>query len=498
MRDSQTNSFRFSHQALNSFFLGRFFAKQIDLGTFMGLGEYALSKTQPLLRYFLLDHLECSIGLNPDTYFSDLLKRLLHWTWQDDDSPLKNIDRPGPPFGSGYYQYLIPNVSVLLAAAKRNKSVLPLEIDLSGAYLASLELVDLLADKDIRYSLRHANLELSYLPNSIDVSSVSGALKFNINSIKKNAYRQKYITTITKYCQKHQLFSPDRFSSKKEDFIPVPTGYYHITTQYNGANNTSFIKVIVPSFLIHRYPVTNKQFLNFIREFPQWEPAEVRKKYKNDYYLRGWPENKSDERLNDENWLSMPVVYVNWFAAEAYASAAGLRLPSEVEWEIAARLVQNEDLQPQPWGNIINERWAYYLTAEPAETTNLFPTKTVYDEPEDFVVWRKQLDQEVPIHMVGLVREWVSDHWDDHYPCEFSNDSITRYLNTGFKFEPKRKKWVRKDELGEYRILRGGSFHKPAEDCTCHYRAPMRPANVNPDAGFRCVRMVRTFQTKKD
>lgn len=94
--------------------------------------------------------------------------------------------------------------------------------------------------------------------------------------------------------------------------------------------------VSVDSFLIDKYPVTNEEYLRFIRE-TRYIPADTSNYLK--HWERGMPVT-GQERY--------PVVYVSLDDARAYAGWAGKRLPSEAEWQLAA---QGTDGRMWPWGN---------------------------------------------------------------------------------------------------------------------------------------------------
>jgi iron(II)-dependent oxidoreductase len=94
--------------------------------------------------------------------------------------------------------------------------------------------------------------------------------------------------------------------------------------------------VAVDSFLIDKYPVTNEEYLRFIRE-TRYVPADTSN------YLKHW--EKGMPVTGQERY---PVVYVSLEDARAYATWAGKRLPAETEWQLAA---QGTDGRLWPWGN---------------------------------------------------------------------------------------------------------------------------------------------------
>ncbi|MCU0796184.1 MAG: formylglycine-generating enzyme family protein [Akkermansiaceae bacterium] len=90
----------------------------------------------------------------------------------------------------------------------------------------------------------------------------------------------------------------------------------------------------VASFLMDRLPVTNGDYLEFVKTHPQWRRSRVGRLYAAEGYLSHW---KSDLELGPLAPPNAPVVNVSWFAARAYLKACGKRLPTEDEWEFAAR-----------------------------------------------------------------------------------------------------------------------------------------------------------------
>jgi formylglycine-generating enzyme required for sulfatase activity len=111
--------------------------------------------------------------------------------------------------------------------------------------------------------------------------------------------------------------------SVSDDFVPHPSAGRKLT-------------MAADSFLIDRYPVTNAEFLRFIRE-TRYIPADTTNYLR--HWVRGMPVS-GQERY--------PVVYVSLEDIRAYAKWAGKRLPTEAEWQLAA---QGTDGREWPWGN---------------------------------------------------------------------------------------------------------------------------------------------------
>jgi len=91
--------------------------------------------------------------------------------------------------------------------------------------------------------------------------------------------------------------------------------------------------VAVPAFLLATQPVTNADYLRFVMANPEWRRSRVPRIAADSQYLRQW---LGELQLGPDAPPTAAVVNVSWFAASAYASWVGARLPSTMEWELAA------------------------------------------------------------------------------------------------------------------------------------------------------------------
>lgn len=87
--------------------------------------------------------------------------------------------------------------------------------------------------------------------------------------------------------------------------------------------------VKVETFYMDDSPVTNAEYLRFLKANPQWTRSNVLRLYADSSYLKYW---KSDHEF-PENMQDAPVTNISWFAAQAYAESVGKRLPTIDEWE---------------------------------------------------------------------------------------------------------------------------------------------------------------------
>jgi len=121
------------------------------------------------------------------------------------------------------------------------------------------------------------------------------------------------------------LITSALFAQKKSDMVLIPSGFYEPLFKSDTDQ-----KIKIEKFYLDTYPVTNEEFLEFVKENPQWSRSKVKKIFADESYLRKW---KSDFELGENVNPKAPVTNVSWFAAKAYAEWKGKRLPTVAEWE---------------------------------------------------------------------------------------------------------------------------------------------------------------------
>ncbi|MCH7725905.1 MAG: SUMF1/EgtB/PvdO family nonheme iron enzyme, partial [Planctomycetes bacterium] len=232
-------------------------------------------------------------------------------------------------------------------------------------------------------------------------------------------------------------------------WVEVPVGTYRvgdakIKKEYREENAlTPETVTFARPFQLTKYPVTNGQFGHFMEADGYGEPSL--------WHEAGWrwrEENNVGEPgyWRDTKWNSptQPVVGVSWWEADAFCRWAGWRLPSEREWEAAAR-------GPQGWTYPWEGKWRKGICnsdeADLSVTTpvGIFPDSASFCGAHD---------------MAGNVWEWCSDTWDP----------------------------ARVDDPDGGRVLRGGSWFYIPRFCRSAIRLDNRPDYRLNDVGFRVAR----------
>ncbi len=112
-------------------------------------------------------------------------------------------------------------------------------------------------------------------------------------------------------------------------YARLPGGTFRSTLKYEDLKGS----VRIAPFALMRMPVTNGDFLVFVKQHPQWRRDRVATVLAEPRYLSHWA---GPTTLGATALPRQPIVQMSWFAAQAYCEAQGARLPTWSEWEYAA------------------------------------------------------------------------------------------------------------------------------------------------------------------
>jgi formylglycine-generating enzyme required for sulfatase activity len=209
-------------------------------------------------------------------------------------------------------------------------------------------------------------------------------------------------------------------------------------------------RVTIGSLYFDRTEVTNAHFKRFLEQNTEWQKDRVSSSLHNGKYLHSW--TGSNHPAGQENY---PVVFVTWYAATAYCAAQGKRLPTEAEWEYAAR--GGLEGKAFPWGDEIPDKTRANFSASELNAATAVA---------------RYVANGYGLHdMAGNVWEYLSDEWRK-YP---TNELVPASSSSNFL------------QIKTRRVLRGGSFGGGVVNLRVTYRDSHLPENAGDHVGFRCA-----------
>lgn len=216
--------------------------------------------------------------------------------------------------------------------------------------------------------------------------------------------------------------------------------------------------VSVSNFYMDRRLVTKAEFKRFIDANPKWRPNQIASSLHNGNYLKEWAGNNYPVGL-----AGHPVVNVSWYAAVAYCQWSGKRLPTEAEWEYAARGGLKQPLFP--WGDDPpDKKHANYLGARIGTTTDVGSYL-----PNGYGLY----------DMAGNVWEYLADEW-----APYSAGAQTNPVAGGELYASGEGYLGVKGR----RVIRGGSFGGAPVNLWVEYRDSHPVDGSREFVGFRCAK----------
>ena len=237
--------------------------------------------------------------------------------------------------------------------------------------------------------------------------------------------------------------------SEIEKMVLIPAGEFLMGLKHGNplglVMTTPQRKVNLPAYYIDKYQVTNKKYKKFVDATGHRAPFSKRHEA-----IYNWKNG-----IYTENLENHPVVLVSWYDADTYCKWAGKRLPTEAEWEKAAR---GTDGRLWPWGNESGK--AGVDVKANTYTFRALMTMPVGSFPEGASPYGV-------MDMAGNVFEWTSS-WFKGYPG-------TKYSHPLYGEKMK--------------VMRGGAFMVPRKPAAYTVsRHLQRPDDIHRTNGFRCVK----------
>jgi len=221
------------------------------------------------------------------------------------------------------------------------------------------------------------------------------------------------------------------------DFVYVSGGEFRMGSEEEDDDAQPVHLVRVSPFWIGKYEVTREQYERFMKETGHAKPAQWTNKL-----LAGSP--------------SQPVIGVTWDDAAAYCRWAGGRLPTEAEWEFAAR---GTSPRRYPWGD-----------QEPDPTRAVFHLDVGFGGTKPVGGAKQGASPCGALDMAGNAFEWCSDWYGPRYYAESPRDNPPG------------------PTTGEQRVIRGGAWISLPDACRATARGKYPPGSRSVLVGFRVAR----------
>jgi len=216
--------------------------------------------------------------------------------------------------------------------------------------------------------------------------------------------------------------------------VLIPAGQFTMGSDNGDTDEQPVHTVYLNDFYIDKYEVTNALYKDCVTAGVCAQPQNVR-------------------NYDNSQYANHPVVYVDWYMAKAYCEWRGSQLPTEAQWEKAAR---GTDGRTYPWGEGIVCNKANYLSC----VGDTKPVGSYEDGKSPYGLY----------DMAGNVWEWTADWYSDTY-----------YRSSPAENPPG-------PDSGQHRVLRGGALNQDVYLLRDSARLGVDPANVFLGFGIRCAR----------
>lgn len=233
--------------------------------------------------------------------------------------------------------------------------------------------------------------------------------------------------------------------TSKTPMVFIQSGKYQ---PLYGAKNQ---EVKVNFFLMDAFPVTNQEFIGFVKAQPDWRKSKVKKLFADKNYLFSW---QNDTILPDNLEEKAPITNISWYAAKAYCDCQNKRLPTVDEWEYVA--MANEKVKD----------------ARKMDSYNKMIIKQ-YEKPKTYLNLIGQNPKNCwgVYDLHGLVWEWTSDFNSVMITGESRND-----------FETDNNLFCGSESVNSTDLMNYAAFMRYA------FRGSLKADFSVQNLGFRCVK----------
>jgi formylglycine-generating enzyme len=244
-----------------------------------------------------------------------------------------------------------------------------------------------------------------------------------------------------------------------EDMVYIEQGEFWMGSDENdstvGTDEKPKHKVYIDSYWIDKYEVTNGQYCKFLNDKGKDEGDGQKWLHPGDKKGEGKIKKIGAKYIVVTGYENYPVTFVTWYGASSYAGWAGKRLPTEAEWEKAAR---GTDGRVYPWGNDWNKD-----KCANQESSSGRESKSAASYPGGTSPYGV-------MDMAGNVMEWCAD-WYGLY--SISEGTIKNPKGPFYSYT---------------KVVKGGSWDDNYWVCRCAFRGNYSPDDYDNDIGFRCVK----------
>lgn len=294
----------------------------------------------------------------------------------------------------------------------------------------------LLEISDIKTIITQLTQDLERAEKKAAQLSVSNPRDFLAQLLQQHTFIEKQVT---------RSYKPPRDGF---EWVKIPAGEFIMGSDRDKDPDTRDIEtpqhsVYLDDFWISRFPITNLQYKQFVDDTGYVTP-------------RHW-EGGELPKIKELH----PVVFVSWRDAQLFCEWANVRLPTEAEWEKAAR---GADGRLYPWGDTTPHRGLCNFSSTDGTTP--------------VGIFRQGVSPYNVFDMSGNIWELTSSLWGqyrDHsdFPYPYNPNDGRENLNASDNFA---------------RIIRGGAFRYYKQVIRCAVRKYFHPLSIDDDVGFRVVR----------